>query len=255
VAVSLPGSGGISVSVDVGGTGIQASLNVSDLLGFEVSLGPDGIFVGTDLDVGVTLSPSQIGSATVQIAESVTGIELGKLLNSDQMVLNNLIGDIQDLAPVHATLAGATGLSFTSSGVSDAPLLTSITAPIDALPTAGPVQIAVVSEFPDVVSSQTGALASGGIITLQAPAGADATPVDPLFAAGTYTEYGMALQSVGEAVASAGPATEPVEPSIVATDLSTATLGKDPSNPPTSLAASELALEEFKTIGASGASL
>jgi hypothetical protein len=59
------------------------------------------------------------------------------------------------------------------------------------------VPIEVVSELTDLgPNDQSGDLASGGVITLPVPANS-AVQIDNLFAAGQYTDYNVALQSLG----------------------------------------------------------
>jgi hypothetical protein len=213
------GAGPIDVSVNAGlvDVSVEAQATLTDLLGFDVSLGSNGIFVGADIEVGLPLTVDQLGSNPVQIVESTTGIELNNLLNADLPAVDALLGAGEDLSQVKATLAEVTGLSFVSGpgGSSGGTLPATLAEPVDTLSSTSPVPIEVVSGLTDLGSNgQSGDLASGGVITLPVPAANDAVQIDNLFAAGQYTEYNVALQSLGnsDATSVSAPANnEPVD--------------------------------------------
>jgi hypothetical protein len=219
-----PGSGGSGVSagvdvdigdiVDVGisvglpDVDLSAQLGVSNLLGFDVRVGADGIFVGTEIEVGQLSNIDQLGLNPTQIVESATGLELAHLLSSDLPVIDTLLGPGEHLSQVKATLAEITGLSLVDgpSGSSDATLAQ----PLEKLLSANPAPIQIVSELTDL----SGDLSSGGVIAFPLPASNPVLQIDDLFAGTRYTDYNLALQSSGKPTNFGAANSEPIDQTI-----------------------------------------
>ena len=155
--------GGINVGIDARpiDISVNAQVSLSGLLGFDVGLGSDGIFVGAEIDVGGISSIGQLGLNPIETVELTTGLELNHLLDSDLPGIDALLGSGEPLSHIKATLAEVTGLSLVSGpdalmdqlgGGSDGVLSATLAHPTETLLSASPVPIHVVSDLANLGS-------------------------------------------------------------------------------------------------------
>jgi hypothetical protein len=200
-------------SLGLGNVGLNAEVNLNGLVGFDVQLGVDGVFVGADIELGRMLHLDHLASSLVEIVASDTALDLGHLLTSDVPGLDLLLGSGEHLSNIKATVAEVSGLLLASDpeallnelggvtvGTVAATLVepagTLLTQPLDTLLSGDAVPIHVLSDLTDLgPTGQSGDLSSGGAITFPAQAVNDVVQPDVLFAGGQYSDYNLALQS------------------------------------------------------------
>jgi hypothetical protein len=225
--------GGSTIGIDAGlaDLGVHAQVSLADLLGFDLGLGPDGIFVAAESEVDLLLNLDQLALNPVHVVETTTGLELDHLLKSDLPGIDVLLGSGEHLSHIKAALAEVTGLSLVQApgalmdqlGGSDGVVPATLTQMTDALSSARPLPIQVASELAGFGShGESGDLSSGGVIIFPAPADNDVLPINELFADGRYTDYNLALQSaVASSTATVADPTgsAPVAPSVPVSSL------------------------------------
>jgi hypothetical protein len=241
-----PNSGGNGVSaavdVNVGGSpigidaglvdlGVHAQVSIADLLGFDLGLSPDGIFVAAEIELDRLPNLDQLALNPVHVVETTTRLELDHLLKSDLPGIDVLLGSGEHLSHIKAALAEVTGLSLVEApgalidqlGGSDAIVPATLARTTDALSSARPLPIQVAAELAGFAShAGSGDLSSGGVIIFPAPAGKDVLPINELFADGRYTDYNLALQSAvasSTATVSDPTGSAPVAPSVPTSSL------------------------------------
>jgi hypothetical protein len=244
IIIGASSSGGLYIDVPVGGepglahttsdvvstltgsvanilspVGLDTSVNLKEILGFDLHVNASGAFVATDLSAALDLHlshtvPNTVFTVVSPVADGLPLLNLGTSNALDSLFggeNNSVVGHVSDLTSIFGSDGATSALSGTlgsNSGASfgklaDAFLATSLDGGSDT-------RLPVVSTVSDLahasIVGEATSITPGHSIDFSAPAVPEG---DVLFRGNSYTDYHVALQTAGPSDASNNVAATP----------------------------------------------
>jgi hypothetical protein len=216
-------TGGVAdILAPVGLSGLGSSLDLKDILGFDLQVNSSGEFIATDLTAALDLHPLSSITNTVSTIASPVADSLPVLNLATSNVLDDLFGGdnhspagpLGDLSSIigSSSLGGdeatsaLTGSLGSNGTASPDKLVDALLAPSSdgSLGTALPVAGAISDPAPVSIVGEATAITPGHSIDFPAPVLPEG---DVLFRGSSYTDYHVALQTVGPSTVSNSIAT------------------------------------------------
>jgi hypothetical protein len=237
IIIGETGSGGLSIDVTIGGEsglahtatdvvstltgsvadilapiGLSSSVDLKDLLGFDLHVNPNGEFIATDLGTALDQSPSYaiantVSSVVSHVADGLPMLNFGTSNALDSLFgvdNHSVVGHVSDLTSIISNddidsddATSALKGSLTSNGTASLEKLADVllaTSPDGSsnmlLPAAGGVP----ASAPVSIVGEGTAVTPGHSIDFPAPVLPES---DVLFRGNSYTDYHVALQTMG----------------------------------------------------------